>query len=340
MSVLRDLQREFPLGPRWADPAVVEASVEVSGIEIKLAGISLEFAPGQLVTGSAGQLDGSPLPRAYFEFLERTAVVEAMEVPELELNLRTAEGMASETFASRELFPSSPAGASWVYARSNGVATGRTWAEACGAAELELAERDRLLRSWYGQIAPIRLPLPDSDLDSRLQGLYELESYAFEDRNGGATPAVVGVFGFPRRPDVPRVCGFGAHGELPEARALAWRECVQQLGFLWDEPVPDALPRLTLSAQYHLDVYLHPSNHRPLREWLAGGHLRRPCVLRDPSQGLHGQRLFADLTPERLRGRAWVVKALPTAELPLTFGHGHPALVGPVPPDLQVHPIA
>jgi hypothetical protein len=34
--------------------------------------------------------------------------------------------------------------------------------------------------------------------------------------------------------------------------------------------------------------------------------------------------LFADLTPEHLLSRLWVVKALPRDELRLTFGRNHP----------------
>jgi hypothetical protein len=48
---------------------------------------------------------------------------------------------------------------------------------------------------------------------------------------------------------------------------------------------------------------------------------------------------FVDVTPERLKNRLRVVKAVGGTMLPLVFGHGHPCF--PEAPDLlAIHPLA
>jgi hypothetical protein len=46
-----------------------------------------------------------------------------------------------------------------------------------------------------------------------------------------------------------------------------------------------------------------------------------------------------DLTPPSLRPKLALVKSLPSHELPLTFGQGHPILLCAPPEQLAIHPL-
>jgi hypothetical protein len=342
---LERLVAEFPLPSNWEPPALFLHTTNIRGVDIHLAGLTAVDRAGQVVTAGAGQLAGSPVARAYFELVERVSIVEAMsgQRSHREYVISDARGHHIGTGSHGTVFPSSSEQTRWQYAKSNGVAVGRAWADACQRARWELTERDRVLRSWYGEVEPVRITIPDGLVPGELADEYDLEAYSFHESAelDIASPGirVAGLFGFPKTERVPLTCGFGARDSLPDALVAATLECIQRLGFLWGEEIPQAEPRFSPTPDFHQDFFLHPPSQRRLRDWLAGGHgcFRGQLTFQRADSHRPG---FVDLTLHALRGKLFAAKAIPSGELPLTFGYGHPRIRGDLPTALSVHPIA
>lgn len=322
------------LPPGWSPPEPFEECAEISGTSIRLAGFSSISPDGKLVTGSAASTSSSPAARAFFELLERAAVIDRLACPRDFYEALDEHGIPVGRLSHGEVFPESPDPERWQYSRSNGVAAAPTFARARLAARMELVERDRVLRSWFGGSAPRRLfglRTAQRIFDDRL---YSVELYSFpEGPAERARGAVVGMFAFPKCETVPFVVGTGAGPSLFSAVRRATRECVQRLGFLWGEPIPAVPPAFEPTPLYHQELYLCPSMQPRLRSWLSGHHHRGrsvPASTRRPC--------YVDLTPEHLLSRIRVVKALPAGELPLTFGLQPPSWEWDE--SYGVHPIA
>lgn len=332
---LGQLLGELPLSPRWATPQPFVETVDIRGCRLGLVGLSAESEDGELACGSAAAVGELPLARAYFELLERTSILDALAEPVPERALWD-ESRREVGWCARDVaFPSAPPRAPWRYAFSNGVASHRTWLAACASARLELAERDAVLRCWYGCGAPTRQPLGDQ-VPANLRALFDFEAVSFHTaRRGPFQPLVAGVFAFPKQPDGPIAYGFSARFTLDGALRDATRECLQSLGFLWGEALPEREPELQTAPAYHQEYYLHSRHHDRLRRWLDGAHAD---LRAEPDTGLGAVSAYVDLTPPHLRGRIAVAKALADFELPLTFGLGHPCFRA-APAELRVHPI-
>jgi hypothetical protein len=337
---LDGLLNDLPLSPQWERPSLMRHVANIGGTLIHLAGLSTVDRGGQSVCGSAGQLVGSPLARAYYELIERTAVVEAMGQSRQEFEILNFEGEVVGKARSSEVFPQSSDEQCWRYARSNGVAVGVDWQDATHRAGLEMTERDRVLRSWYGEIVPEWLQISSNPVPRSLDHYYNFETYVFPGVvEHGDTANVVGIFGFPSQESAPLVFGLGARHRLHEALAAAACECLQRLGFLWGETIPEVLPAFAPTPDFHQEFYLHRPNQERLLAWLRGDHAKFAGVLGDRPRE-PGVPLFVDLTPDALRSQLVVAKALPANELPLTFGRGHPRLKCAFPEMLAIHPIA
>lgn len=342
---LARLSAAHPLPAGWNLVSCFVERVALAAATMHLVGLVSEGPGDMQATGSAASPVALPIDRAYFELLERTSLLAVMAAGSDRFPLLDGAGRVRGSCAREEAFPSAPAGASWAYARSNGVAAGASFADACRAAEFELIERDRVLRSWYGQSLPRRLstptlagPFAGPEADN---ATHHFQAYQFgDDRCRG--PVVVGVFGFPRHGSAPLVYGFGAGEVRSTALSHAERECRQRLGFLWGEDVPQAAPAFATTAAFHQEYYLWPGGHPHLRAWLAGDRARQGdlrAVPRRPRQAVPAQRLFIDLTFGPAAHGVRVVKALPVDELALVFGQGHPQIGGPRPETLAPHPI-
>ncbi|HLV66636.1 MAG TPA: YcaO-like family protein [Polyangiaceae bacterium] len=314
------------------------------GRTFHLVGFTSVSAAGETVTGSAADMGDAPIARAYFELLERACVLDAVERAASEYGLRDATGRALGTCPSDVVFPREPPGAGFRYSLSNGVAAGRTWTDASAAALAELVERDRVLRSWFGESRPEPVPLPPRSIFAELASAYELRAYRFpspgEDRSA-TTKALtaVGVFGFPRSPNFPLVYGLAAANSPQQALFRAQRECLQRLAFLWGEDIPEQEPTFSPSAAYHQEFYLWPAAHERLRRWLDGGSYD-PDFLVPPHPEAAQEDRFVDLTPVTLRNALLVIKAIPSSQLPLTFGKEHPFIPSERAARSGLHPIA
>jgi hypothetical protein len=333
---LAALLRAYPLSKRWLPPSLYVDSVRISGVTISLCGLSAGSG-NETVTGSAAEVAADPLGRAFFELAERTSVLDVLVDPDRMLDVFDRSKKARGRRSVAELFPE-PSCASQRYAKSNGVAAGQTWEEACGTARAELAERDRVLRSWYGEIHPVKAALPEQRYVDALRTDYEWCTYLFPSSSSSPDLTVAGVFAFPFAPTAPLAFGFGAGADLPYALDKAGRECVQRLGFLWGEDLPDSEPPFEPNAEYHQEFYLRPCMHERIRSWLDGAHSRSPCKV--DSSGLPaGPPEFIDITPDQLSGRLFVVKALASSELEFVFGRGHPRVSGPLSDRFLIHPL-
>lgn len=331
-----------PLLPEgWSVPESCEDVIVADGLSIRRAGIASIAPDGEEITGSAASLDGaragevSPASRSWFELLERASVVEAMRAPAATYELRTASGAFVRACARRDLFPESDDPSTWRYARSNGVAIHGDWRRACERALWELAERDRVLASWYGEVRPLRIDGAPFGLGAT--SVYDWSAWLFPEEGAGSFSrgiAVVGVFGFPTRPDAPLAIGFAARPDRRAALDDATREAVQLLGFLWGEPVAEATARTEPTAMGHLDFHQAHAQRSLLRSWLAGEHVIRNRTI---GRVAAAEVLFADLTPPWLGGMR-VAKAICADARPLIFGDA--PLGASLPVERRIHPIS
>ena len=334
MSDLSALHEELPLPAGWSAPELVRHRTRVGAVQIELAGLSATGPDGVVVTSAAGCIGEDPLDRAYYELVERTGILEARRDLDAVLVVRDHAGTELRRATAGSLLVSDAATPTFTPARSNGVALGPTWRQAAERASLELAERDQVLRSWYGATAPERLSsgeLMPGDLGSSCV----VEVYRLDGGNGAW---VVGVVCWPRDDRRPVVIGYGARNGLIEAQHAARDECLQRLGFLWDEDLPEVEPQFSPTPDYHQDYYLWRGSHGTLRAWLSGDHLGAQSEVVPQATRAVEDVEFVDLTPDPLRGRVALAQALPRRELLLGFGSSHPTL-GAVGAALRVHPI-
>jgi hypothetical protein len=335
-----------PLPEGWSKPGVVEDVVVADGVALRRAGLSSTGPGGEEVTGAAVEAVGSPIDRSYFELLERVSTLESLRERRSSYALMTMDGERLGDRAAEDVFPESDDPARWRYARSNGVALHSDWRSASLRALWELAERDRVLRAWYGETRPERLEFSPGSTPLDGARSYDWRAYGFpetEQTQFSRGVQVVGVFGFPVREGMPLVCGYGARPEIRDALDAAVREAMQLLGFLWGEPPLDRLPDPAPTALYHLELFQSPDHHDVLRRWLENGHERflsaRELLASRKDDSSHMARpAFVDLTPAWLVGGLRVAKAVCDAAMPLAFGDV--PFTAHLPPELRVHPIA
>jgi hypothetical protein len=320
-----------PLATELAETEVFAGVVIAAGLSVRLAGLAVRFDE-ETITGSAGALgdEGDPMDRARFELEERLALLRAMKTSEATLPLFDRHRRSLGSIRREEAFPQTHDEATLRWSRSSGVAAGTSFEDAACRARYELVERDRILRSWYGDLLPSRILDMDAVPDA-LHAFYRVETYAFPE--DGSDVSVAAVFAFPRATG-PLVFGFGARPTEAEAVGVAARELVQRLGFLWEEALPDRAPSPSPTADFHQDHYLFPDHHAALRRWLDGEHAPLGGSLRSTRST---EPTYLDLSPA---GGPVVVKAVPCGHVPLAFGVGHPLLERAVPGGVAVHPIA
>jgi hypothetical protein len=361
----------FQLPDGWATPEVVEDAIVADDVPMHRAGLSTVGVDGEEVCGSAadvrvptalraalrgprrrGPRRGEPrrgtLDRAWFELLERISGHEALRDRRPSYEVRSEAGEARGTWSRSDVFPESDAPHRWTYARSNGVALHVDWTTACRRASWELAERDRVLRAWHGELVPEHIEPSLASREGTGAKTYDWQAYSFPEPDPAGFSRdvhVVGVFGFPKCDDAPFLLGLAGRPDRPSAITAATSEALQLLAFLWGEPLPEAGAAAGVAGPLqHLDRYQVRGAHEAVRRWLAGAHvefrLARPVLhTRPPDEHDEpdGGAGFVDLTPEWLPRPLRVVKAVCRRATPLLFGDS--PLVAHLPPELRLHPI-
>jgi hypothetical protein len=336
---LRALCAAYPLADGWSEPELFVDEAVIEETTIHLVGLLARNPAGREVTGSAASTDAAPVERAFFELVERASILDAAARAGT-FRVLDEHGHVCGESEHAALFPRDVPGASFRYALSNGVAAGSSFESAARAAFRELVERDRILRSWYGASRPVRVAEAPLAVLERLSSVYRFETFAFPGSIGrGEGLEVIGVYGFPRRAGIPLIRGTGAGVDRHDALLRATQECLQTLGFLWGESLPESEPDLSTTAEYHQDYYLWPESQPRLERWLQGEHVRHAVQLHS-GEIPRTRPKFADLTPPHLASRLYVLKAIPETELPVVFGRGHPWVTSSAFDDLGVHPVS
>ena len=311
---VRKLTERHPLPPGWTLSEVFLQETTVAQLRLCMVGL-VSSRDAEQALGSAAESDVYPVERAYFELLERISIQQAQTSEALWVRDRDDRALAQRS--GKRVFPPDAFPARSRLALSNGVALGVDWADACTAARRELAERDRVLRSFAGEIRPRALPHVPEALARALEPEYRYTAYAL-DAPAGEAEHVVTVCLWPRSLTNPLVHGFGAAADLKGAQARAEREALQRLAFLWGEALPEQAPDPSPTPDYHQEHYLFVPHHAQLLEWLEGN---KPRPARQ-TVTLHADKLtFIDLTPAALSSSGLrVAKAVSPHARKLRFG--------------------
>lgn len=343
LSTYSDLEATYPLPSGWTRPDRFHEKVFVANSRIDLFGVSVRGPGGEVVTGSAACSDASDsaAARSYFELVERVSVLNAMRSEDQFFELLDRLGRPAGHAPRIEVFPESPAPDRWRPSRSNGVALQQTWEKACDRAAAELIERDRVLRSWYGESNPRRISLPESTVPDGLRTLARWTAYEMipaADAVGTGITAVA-VVGTPHAELTPFAYGFAARTTVVEATRAAAAEAVQRFGFLVGEDVPRTAPSISATPDFHQEFFLYPPSQSLLHAWLDSGRVEQPSSPTAGQRTMNTEIRFVDLTPPHLRGALFVAKALCAAAEPLVFGEPAPHRAD-TPTVRRVHPIA
>lgn len=319
-SILDGLAERFPLSSSWSKPEVFQEDLMLGRDSIRMFGVMTRHSSGETVVGSAAEIGNTPYERGYFELIERASIFEFMQS-------ECAEHKESSLF--------------WRPAKSNGVALHTIQEQARLSAVLELVERDRILRTWFGEHPPQKIQDSRFQILSSIEKDYDIQVYRFTNSADPLSDIeVLGMFGFPKSTR-PILFGFGAGFSMMQAFDRAYREFIQRLGFLWDEEFSDDI-QFSPTPEYHLGVHHHPRNKNALMAWLSGAH-QGLARFHDAAKRQKGGRAtsveYQDITPLHFQGKLFVVKATDESRMPLVFGRGHP-WVHSMPEELQVHPIA
>lgn len=318
LDELTALSEKFPLPSGWRTPELFSEDLSVEGAgTIALIGLTVSHSNGSEIFSSAAQWNTRDTIRAYFELLERTHLINALQSSRERFVMRDSNGSVLSEISREDLFPQSPAPELWVYSKSNGVAAHHRWSNACRSAEAELIERDSVLASWFGHTVPERLPRTGSAL-SPLQTDYEIESYRFAVFGDGSKFEVVGSFGFPKKMGLPRFLGFAAASDLDAAFAKSENEALQNYGFLFGSPIAEEPVAFAPTPEYHQDYFSTASGIAELRAWLSGDHYR-PEAEEWIRQRPLGPLWFADINLDR-SPQTHIAKAVQPGRFPLYFG--------------------
>ncbi|HET6332238.1 MAG TPA: YcaO-like family protein [Polyangiales bacterium] len=315
--------------------------VNVGDLQLCMVGLVASTPGSATVTGAAADESGFPVDRAYFELIERLSIFLARSSSS-PLVIRDRAGTQKGSRTPSQVFPADKKPEVQRVSLSNGVALHTSWQRACDAAQAELIERDRVLRSFAGEYAPVLVPDADPQLAHSLRDDYEVSAYAFGPKRKQLKHVAAGLFLFPLRESAPLVYGFGADASAVSALASAKREALQRLAFLWGEPLPAEPPPPQPVPDYHQEYYLYPAHHAILRDWLAGK--RRPAATKtdrttkadETNSSFDAATSFVDLTIQGLAGALVVAKAIARGAAVLRFGLGSAASRAGAPP----HPIA
>lgn len=319
---LTQLQAQYPMPPGWSMQETFVQELDFAPLRLHMVGLVASRAASgegdQNALGSAAGLDAAPVSRAYYELLERISILEA-RASQQPLCVRDLAGHVRERRSATRVFPPDPAPERQRLALSNGVALHASWAQACEAALHELVERDRVLRSFAGELVPARLDVAPGVLAKAAADRYDAAAYELGVSQPSPKHRTAALVLLPRSPELPVLYGFGTAYTLTAALQRAENETLQRLAFLWGEDLPTAAVEPAPTPEYHHDFYLYPPNQTHLRAWLQGQRSSRHAWRSLPL--FDGDRTrFIDLTPASFAGKLAVAKAVSPSARRLRFG--------------------
>ncbi|OFZ82042.1 MAG: hypothetical protein A2583_15810 [Bdellovibrionales bacterium RIFOXYD1_FULL_53_11] len=319
-GVRMDIERIFEFIPgRWKKPEEFRQEVDVLGIKLFLSGFSSSNGAMELVGSSAG-MDRHEPERSAFELLERITTVEAEESGLIAFD--KLDGICR-------------------YSKSNGIAIHTDKNTALQKSYFEVVERDRVLRSWFGDIAnPVVLrSCPDVRLLGRLEPLaavFDLRVFEFVENLSRSKTFVHGFFGLPKNDNAACFFGFGADSEESASIAKAVGEGLQRLGFTWGEKADFDPAAFKPTAIDHLLYYHDPARNGLIRRWCSNGNGRYlKFIPHEPPRCV-----WNNIALKSMQDRIYAYQCKSDDLLPLTFGFDHPYARGLVPDEIRVHPLA
>jgi hypothetical protein len=104
------LKMAFPLAQRWAQVDNFFETIDADGLHLHSVGLVARSEAGVEAIGSAAGTDAPPVIRAYFELLERTAILDCRDQPVFELvvpvDAPTAYAKSTDVFPQSICLPS------------------------------------------------------------------------------------------------------------------------------------------------------------------------------------------------------------------------------------------
>jgi len=335
--------KSFLTLPGWTVSEPFKDTVKIGRQTIYVAGIEATHPVHGPVVGSAGSVEAYPLAQAWFEVIERSAILDNLDRTQFDC-LDANKGRFIRRAKGSEVFPQTAASDSVVppsfqYAKSNGVALHDSWSEACKRACFELVERHLVLTSWVGT-TEVKRAAPEvlGSAFARISDVYKAVPLDFGSQAVTAFKNLIHVAGvvlLPIDKAHPLIIGFGAGFSKQDAWRKASGESWQRLGFLWGEEIPASTPPFLASPLYHQDYYLYPAHHLLLEKWFAGAYFRPDATRRSEILNVS----FASMTSAS-RPEYFVSKALSAATIPLVFGRPADGLLSTLPEERIIHPIA
>ncbi len=325
--------------PGWSVGEPFNATTKVSGQTIYVTGIEATHPVLGPVVGSAGSVATYPFAQAWFELIERTAILENLHRSEFDC-LDAAKGRFVKKMPGIEVFPQAVTTGSaltYQFAKSNGVALHDSWREACKRACFELIERHLVLKSWIGESTP--KVLAQDVLGLSFQKIQSLYSVIPLDFGGQAVTCfrnliqVAGVTLVPKDTAHPLILSYGAGFSKKDALQKAKSESWQRLGFLFGEEIPSEEPAFLASPLYHQDYYLYPAHHQILHRWFKG-----EFATPNPKSSTIMRVDFAAMSSPS-RPEYFVSKAIAQESIPLVFGNWDQGPFAKIPDERKIHPI-
>lgn len=343
---LKKLLVQYPLSDEWSRPEIYSEEFKFNELTLNLVGLSTFNKNDTLVTSSATAIRSFPIERAFFELIERTSIIEAENKKNSIFQSYKKNGQMVASKTHKEVFLSESNPEVSQYSKSNGVAVQLTQEKAIQNSLNELVERDKIIRSWFGENKPLKIiPIFNyyEKIKKELNKDYTISSYIFKSPLTEQTTYldkinVVGTFGFPKDENRPLLLGFGASENLQMAITHSLDECLQRLGFLWDESISPVLPEFSPSALYHQEYFLRKEGIEKIKKWLKGQHAHgqfNKSIFQEDNDLV----TFIDITPEHLTDKLKVMKAQSGHHVPLIFGKGYADFFPESAENLFIHPI-
>lgn len=340
MPQLKKRIASLPSITNWNIEEAVQNKIAIGGLEVSFCGMQAVHESFGPVVGSATDVNGDPWDRAWYELLERIAIVEAIHAKPQQFMLRDKDFKTIGMVPYQHVFPVPPAGKEkeWQPAKSNGVAIEQSWEKASTKAVWELAERHLILESWLGFRKPHALANKSLKYAQQLTDLYDVLCLSFGSIATSYLSLPVrscGVFLFPKNANMPMIFGFGGAEDERSALLKAESEAIQRLSFLWGEEIPTTTPELAPNAMFHQEYFLQPTKIPLLKRWVNGELFDKRST--KAAKSLNVQ--LADLSAYA-SGKLFLARAVSSDAIPLNFGNYRDGYFSVLDEERIIHPIA